>query len=374
MKDRRIEKWADILLTYSLNAQRGESLFIQAEVAALPLVEAAYERALSLGVHVEYSLYSEKFQELFFQHASDEILQKTQSQKMHAVSTFDMLLFVYAPHNAKALSHVDPYKLGLASQAHGPVQECVIQRTAEKRVRWCRTHMPTVTAAQLCGMGTYEYEEYVYRACHLNEENPIKFWQELTQMQDRFIHYLEEKKELRFVTNNGTDLTVNIEGMRWQNCSGKINFPDGEIFTGPNLKAADGGVNGVVRYSFPTIYKGVEVEGIELVFEKGAVVQARASKNEKFLHVMLEQDEGAKFVGEIAIGTNNNIQTASQDILFDEKIGGTFHTAVGAGYPQTGNTNSSALHWDMICDLREGGTIWADGECFFQDHAFLIPS
>jgi aminopeptidase len=191
--------------------------------------------------------------------------------------------------------------------------------------------------------------------------------------------YLQGKKELRFragdLSGGGTDLTVNVEGMTWINCCGKENFPDGEVFTGPNLDAPDGGVNGVVRYSFPAVHNGREVHDIELTFEKGRVVDAKASKGLDFLTAMLDQDDRARYLGEIAIGTNYQIQRYTKNTLFDEKIGGTFHAAVGSGYPETGNTNSSGLHWDMVCDLREpagGGTIEADGEVFSRDGRFVF--
>lgn len=166
--------------------------------------------------------------------------------------------------------------------------------------------------------------------------------------------------------------------MTWINCDGHENFPDGEVFTGPNLQAADGGVNGVVRYSFPAVYRGREVHDIELTFEKGRVVDAKASKNLDYLLAMLDQDEGARSLGEIAVGTNYQIQRYTKNTLFDEKIGGTFHAAVGAGYPETGNSNSSGLHWDMVCDLRaddgpgSGGTVEVDGEIISKDGRFVF--
>ena len=178
-------------------------------------------------------------------------------------------------------------------------------------------------------------------------------------------------KELRFVSGNGTDLTVDVEGMQWVNLCGTINFPDGEVYTGPRLDGPDGGVNGFVRYDFPTVYRGVEVDDIELRFEKGAVVEAKAGRGEDFLKEMIAQDPGAKYVGEVAIGTNYRVTRGVKSILFDEKIGGSFHTALGMGYPETGNRNQSALHWDLVCDLRTGGAIFADGEQIMQSGEFL---
>ncbi len=217
-------------------------------------------------------------------------------------------------------------------------------------------------------MGTAEFEEFVFRAGFLHHDNPIGSWKALGKAHQRAIDYLSEKESLHFKNGNGTDLRVNISGMKWVNLCGTINFPDGEIYTGPNLDASDG----VVKYDFPTVYRGVEVDGIELTFEKGSVVNAKAARGEKFLLQMIEQDQGAKYVGEIALGTNFCVSTGVKDILFDEKIGGTFHTALGMGYPETGNKNQSALHWDLVCNLRNDGVIYADEEKIFENGKFLL--
>ena len=221
-------------------------------------------------------------------------------------------------------------------------------------------------------MSLRQYENFVFNAGHLDKPDPVAQWRKIEKRQQQVVDYLNGKKKLHFQAANGTDLHVTVEGMKWINCCGHHNFPDGEVFTGPNLQAPDGGVNGVVRYSFPAVHNGREVHDIELTFEKGRVVKAKASKNEDFLIQMLDQDEGARGLGEIAIGTNYQIQEYSKNTLFDEKIGGTFHAAVGAGYPETGNHNESGLHWDMVCDLRQGGTITVDGEVIHQDGKFVF--
>jgi len=372
MRDDRIDKWAEVLVHYSLRAEEGQSACIFSDVEALPLVEACYEKLLQAGVHVEYSLGTSYFQEIFYEFAKEEQLKRLEELRFFAAQHFDLLLFIHAPGNTSSLTNVDPRKIALKSTSSAPFLDTVFKRSASKAMRWCRTDFPTTAAAQSCGIGNREYESFVFDAGHLNHSDPIAFWKELKKQQQKAIDYLEDKKELHFKTEEGTDLRVNIEGMHWENCAGEINFPDGEVFSGPNLAAADGGVNGFVRYTFPTVFKDVEVDGIELTFEKGAVVDAKASKNEDFLRTMIAQDDGAKFVGEIAIGTNFHVDKGTKSILFDEKIGGSFHTAVGQGYPQTGNTNQSGLHWDMICDLRCGGKIFADGELIFADGRFVI--
>lgn len=370
MRDPRVRKWADVLTQYSLGVKKGERVLIQGDISGLPLIEQCYEACLELGAYPEYLINHDVLGEALMEKASDDQLDQTPRLKKFAADTFDCFLFIYAPVNAQAFTNVARERQQRASKANQPILKSILGRKAEGEIRWCRTHFPTPSAAQSAAMGSREFEEFVYRSGFLHHDDPIERWRALGKAQQAAIDFLSGKKELHFMNGNGTDLRVNIAGMSWVNLCGTINFPDGEIYTGPNLKAEDGGVNGVVKYDFPTVYRGVEVDGIELVFEKGAVVDAKASLNEDFLLSMIEQDAGAKFVGEVAIGTNYYISSGVKDILFDEKIGGTFHTALGMGYPETGNTNESALHWDLVCDLRSDGVILADGEAIFEKGEF----
>lgn len=210
-------------------------------------------------------------------------------------------MFIYAPSNLQALTNISLERHAHSSKVNQPIQKIILDRKARGEIRWCRTHYPTISAAQNAQMGTAEFEDFVFRAGFLDHENPIQSWKAIGTAHQRAIEYLSNKKELHFKNSNGTDLQVNISGMKWVNLCGTINFPDGEIYTGPNLSASDGGVNGIVKYDFATVYRGVEVDGIELTFERGAVIKAQASKNEAFLLHIIEQDAGAKYVGEIAI-------------------------------------------------------------------------
>lgn len=371
MRDPRVDRWAEVIANYSLEAKRGQYAVIVSEPAAMPLLEACYEKLTQLGLIVETFIQPASLFEIHFQHASDQQLQTPLPALKYAVEHCDLYIGLYAETNSRRGANVDPQKQVLASLARRPIITAILNRAAEKKLRWVRTDFPTPAAAQDAEMGTHEYEELVFSLGHLNDLEPAKAWKALESSQQNLISYLETKKELHFQNAAGTDLRVNVEGMKWVNCCGKINFPDGEVYTGPNLKASNGGVNGVVRYGLPTLYRNVEVHDISLRFEKGAVVEANASKGEEFLRKMIHLDEGAKYVGEIAIGTNYNVRRITKNILFDEKFGGTFHLALGKGYPQTGNTNDSALHWDMIFDLRQSGTIHADGELFYKDGKFL---
>lgn len=373
MRDLRIQRWADVLVNYSLVAKPGHKALIVGDTDALPLIEACYEAFLKAGAFPEVMVKPGSWSEIFFTKASEDLIKTTPPILEFAAKNIDLYLKIGAESNSKLLSNIDPKKQTLASKANTPILEAILGRAAKQQMRWAYTHFPTPAAAQDAEMGTREYEEFIFDLGMLNHDNPAQKWKEVEKNHQNLIDTLSTKKELRFQNKQGTDLRVNVEGMKWINCCGRINFPDGEVYTGPNLSAKDGGVNGIAKFSFPTNYRSVEVHDIELVFEKGAVVKASASKGEKFLLEMIHQDQGSKFVGEIALGTNYHMKRITKNILFDEKFGGTFHLALGKGYPQTGNKNQSALHWDMIFDLRDGGLVTADGELISENGKFVKP-
>ena len=239
-------------------------------------------------------------------------------------------------------------------------------RAQSGALRWCGTQLPCHAAAQDAEMSLAEYEEFVFRAGLLHLEDPAAAWRRISERQQRLADFLNDKREIHFRAPHGTDLKLGIAGRRWINCDGHENFPDGEVFTGPIEDATEG----VVCYSFPAVHGGREVENIRLVFRAGKVVEASATKGEEFLFAMLDQDAGARVLGEIALGTNYAITGYTKNTLFDEKIGGTFHAALGAAYPESGGVNESGLHWDMVCDLRRGGTVHVDGELISRDGRF----
>lgn len=378
MRDSRLDKLARVLVDYSTGVKPGQIVRITGDPVALPLLEAIYEHTLRAGGHPHLRCAPASLQEAFFEIANDEQLKFVSPLSKHEVETIDVSISLWAETNTKSMNHVDPKKQGTASAARKPIFKTFMDRAASNELRWCGTLFPTAASAQDAEMSLRQYEDFVFSAGHLGLDDPVAHWKSVEQRQQKIVDYLNGKKQVRFQTANGTDLTVTVEGMKWINCCGHHNFPDGEVFTGPNLNAPDGGVNGVVHYSFPAVHHGREVHDIELTFEKGRVVKAKASKNEDFLVKMLDQDDGARRLGEIAIGTNYQVQQYSKNTLFDEKIGGTFHAAVGAGYPETGNANESGLHWDMVCDLRRsasggGGTITVDGHVISRDGKFTFP-
>lgn len=373
MKDARLEKMASVIVHYSLAVKPKDQIWMVGEMLGLPLMEALYEQLIRAGAYVKTTFHPPAWDEIFFKYASEDQLKHTCPFTLNEASLCDKRIRLIAPANTRALSHVDSKKQTLFSKANEPILSKVLTRSAEGDLDWVVTLYPTPAGAQEAEMGIKEYEDFVYKAAFLDQEDPVAQWQALEEKHDRMIAFMKGKKELHFQTPHGTNLRVNIDGMVWRNSCGKRNFPDGEIFTGPNLNARDGGVNGSVVFTYPAIWQNTLVEGIALTFEKGKVVKATAEKNEKFLKAMLEQDEGASRLGEIAIGTNYQIETFTKNILFDEKIGGTFHAALGMGYPETGNRNKSALHWDMVCDLRQGGAIAVDGEVISKNGRFVFP-
>ena len=368
-----LDRLANVLVTYSTAVRRGDLVRITGDPVGLPLLEALYEATLRAGAHPYVKMTPSSLQDVYFEVAEDHQLDHLSPLALHEIETIDVSISLWAEMNTKSLSEVDPVRQSRASAARRPIMKRFMERAERKELRWSGTLYPTHASAQDAEMSLRDYEAFVFGAGLLDHVDPVSAWRRIEAQQQKVVDWLQDRRVLRFQTAAGTDLTVNVEGMRWVNCCGHENFPDGEVFTGPNLAAGDGGANGVARYSFPAVHNGREVQDIELVFERGRVVEARASKNQAFLTAMLDQDEGARSMGEIAIGTNYNITRYTRNTLFDEKIGGTFHAAVGAGYPETGNANASGLHWDMVCDLREGGQISADGEVFSRDGRFVFP-
>jgi aminopeptidase len=282
------------------------------------------------------------------------------------VEAVDVAIHVLASENTRALTNIDPSKQALRSKARRPAMDIFLRRSADHQLRWLATPLPCQAAAQEAEMALDEYESFVFGAGMLDRPDPAAAWRTLSQRQAGLVSFLQGVRKLRFISPNGTDLSVGTVGRTWINCDGHQNFPDGEVFTGP----IEDGTEGTVRFDFPAVH-GREVQGVRLTFRAGRVVDASAAKGEEFLLRMLDQDAGARVLGEVAIGCNYAITRHTRNTLFDEKIGGTFHVALGSSYPESGGKNQSGLHWDMVCDLRQGGRIEADGRVISEDGRFL---
>ena len=373
MEDVRVERMAEIITGYSSKIKRGDLVGIRGSTAAAPLLRALYAECVRRGAYVSAEVSLPGLEEIFYEHATRRQLEFLSPVRKFEIENLDVVISILSETNTRRLSGADPKKQALVSKARQPVMETFMKRAAQHEktgkggLRWTLTLFPTEAYAQDAEMGIREYEDFVFGACFANEEGGIKRWRAQDRYQARVIRYLKGRKIVE-IGAPGTDLRVGIAGRPFMNCSGHNNFPDGEVFTGPQENRIDG----KIRYSFPACISGREVEGVELEFEKGEVVKATAEKNEAFLKSMIGMDDGAKRVGEFAFGLNAGIQRFTKNTLFDEKIGGTLHLALGKGYPQSGSRNNSALHWDMVCDLRDGGEVYVDGKLFSKDGELQI--
>jgi aminopeptidase len=361
VRDERLKKLARVLVDYSVEAGEGEQVLVAGGVAAEPLIKEVYARLLDVGATPVPQVALPGIQELFFEHAKGIHYEKTPPVIRSIYEGVDAVISVMAPHNTRALAGVDPGKQQALARRDKAVQDMILERD-----RWALTLYPTQALAQESEMGLEEYDEFVFEAMALNEDDPVGYWRGKAEEQGRLIERLERAREVR-VAGPGTDLTLSIEGRRFINGDGKRNMPCGEVFTGPVEDSA----NGEIYFGVPVAVAGREVLGVRLRFEGGRVVEASAEKGEEFLKSMLDADEGARYLGELGIGTNYGIRKATKNILFDEKLGGTVHLAIGRSYEKTGGKNDSSVHWDLICDLREGGELYADGELIEKDGAFL---
>jgi aminopeptidase len=361
MIDERIGKLARVLVDYSTEAGEGDQVLISGEVGAGPLIKALYARLLEVGATPITQISLPGMQELFFEHAQgihyDEIPGVTRA----VVEGVDAQIMIQAPSNTRALANVDPAKQQALQMRNKPLSEVVL-----KKDRWVVTLFPTEALAQEAQASLSEYEEFAFGAMGLNEEDPVRYWSEKFAEQERLIGRLEEAREIRIVGPE-TDLTLSVAGRKFLNSAGRRNMPCGEVFTGPVEDSA----HGTVYFGVPAAVAGREISGARLRFEEGKVVEASAEKGEEYLMSLLDTDAGSRYLGELGIGTNYSIPRASANVLFDEKLGGTVHLAIGRSYAETGGKNDSSVHTDLVCDLREGGALYGDGELIQEDGRFL---
>jgi aminopeptidase len=367
MMDPRIEKLADVLVNYSIGVRQGDKVLVNGSALAAPLLKAVYVKVLQAGGHPYMTVSLPDIDVLLYRHASDGQLQHIPPPTQLIYETYDAFIQLGGAENTKSLSGVESAKMVLRDRAQRDLFKTFMQRYTSGQLRWTVTLFPTNAYAQDAEMSLGEYEDFVFSACLPNMNDPVMYWKQLSAGQQRIIAWLKGKNKVHIIAPE-TDLTLSITGRTFINCDGHENMPDGEIFTGP----VENSVSGHVYFPYPAIQAGREVTGVRLWFENGKVIKAVANKNEDYLNKTLDTDEGSRFVGEFAIGTNEGIQRFTRQILFDEKISGSFHLALGDGFPDTGSQNQSAIHWDMICDLRQGGEIWVDEVLFYKDGKFVI--
>jgi aminopeptidase len=367
MRDQRAEALAQILVRYSTRVEKGDVCVIQSTTTAEPLVQAVYEEVLKAGGLPVMQMTSEGAAAAFYSLASDEQLDWVAPTSTWAVEEADVRIAIMADANARELSGTDPKKQARSQQARKPLMDTAMRRSASGEYRWALTLFPTHAYAAEASMSLSDYEDFYYRACLATDGEPVTAWQRQSDEVKRITEWLDGKEQVH-IQGPGTDIKLGVAGRTWIPCTGEHNMPDGETFTGP----IEDSVEGEVAFSFPATYGGREVAGVRFRFEGGRVVDASAERGDAFLCEMLDTDDGARRLGELGIGTNYGIDRAIGAILFDEKIGGTVHMAIGMSYPESGGENDSAVHWDMVCDLRHGGAITVDGEELQRDGRFVV--
>jgi aminopeptidase len=367
VKDSRVEALAQILVRYSTRVQKGDVCVIQGTTTGEPLIQAVYEEVLRAGGLPVMQLTTEQAQAAFFELASDDQLDWVQPPAEWTAENADVRIVVMADANPRALSGVDPAKQARASRARRKIMETSMRRAAEGTHRWSLTLFPTHAYAGEAGMSLSAYEDFFYGACLATDGDPVTAWERQSDEVKRLAEWIEGREEVH-ITAPGTDIRLGVAGRHWIPCVGTHNMPDGEFFTGP----VEDSVDGEIAFSLPASYGGREVSGVRFRFVDGKVVDASAERGEDFLIEMLDTDDGSRTLGELGIGTNYGIVAGTKEILLDEKIGGTVHMAIGAAYPESGGTNESAVHWDMVCDLRQGGTITVDGTELQKNGKFVV--
>ncbi len=367
MPDPRILKLADLLVNYCVAAKPGDKVMLLGSSAGLPLIEEIYRTLIQVGAHPTPVWMEDRFMEILLREGSPAQIRQVDPTLALMTDEYDCYIRVRAPENTRLLSSVPDSAQRALREGMQPLMRTRMARAASGDMRWVGLIYPTQALAQEADMSLREYEDFVYGACFVDKDDPVAEWGKISAMQQKLVDWLVGKKDV-VVSGPNADLRLSIAGRTFINSDGHRNMPSGEIFTGP----VEDSVNGWVRFTYPAIYMGKEVTGVELRFEDGKVVDASATKNEEFLISVLDTDAGSRYLGEFAVGTNMGIQRFTKSILFDEKIGGTIHMAVGAGYPETGSQNQSAVHWDMICDMRDGGQIHVDGELFYENGVFVV--
>lgn len=369
MQDTRINRLADVLVNYSVGVKKDQLVRISAPPLAMDLVLAIYQKTLQAGAQPFIRVSPEDAGELLAKFGNDEQLRFCNPVTVFEYEKIDCSIGIWAEQNTRAMTNCDTDKVAAIQSARKPLNDVFFARAAAGKLKWTGTQYPTQASAQDAEMSLSEYANFVFHAGMLDKPDPVAEWKRVGVTQQRVADYLNGKSDYRVVCDNGTDVTMSVHDHIWINCDGHENFPDGEVFSGPVIDS----VNGQINFSFPAVYHGREVQDVQLTFRDGKVVDARASKGLDFLISMLDMDAGSRHLGECAIGTNYAIRQYTRNTLFDEKIGGTVHFALGAGYPETGNANPSGLHWDMVVDLRQGGYVEIDGFKLNVNGKFTLP-
>jgi len=367
MRDPRVSNLAKILVQYSTRVSAGETCLIEGPTAAEPLIAATYEEVIKAGGNPVVAMSFDEQQAAYFQYASDEQLEWLSPVSRWAANEADCRIAIGADTNTRSLSGVAPERQTKRQAATRELMERTMERSAEGSHRWVYTIFPTNAYASDAEMSLSDFEDFYFGACLADQGDPLSNWEQASKDTRRLADWATGRSEVH-ITGPGTDITLGVEGRTFIPCFGDRNMPDGEFFTGP----VEDSVEGEVSFHLPAMVGGREVAGVRFRFEAGRIVDASADRGEEFLIGLIDTDDGARRLGELGIGTNYRIDRGTRDVLLDEKIGGTVHMAVGASYPESGGVNESAVHTDLVCDLRRGGRVEVDGELLQENGEFKV--
>ncbi len=361
-----LQKYAKLLVHYCLEIKTGDKLYISTTTLAEPLLREVYREAIKAGALVDFNLSFREQNKIFIHEASEAQLDYVLPAFREMMETYDAYLVIRAPFNVKEDATNDPTKSKRRQAALNDVNQIYMERIADRNLKRCLCQYPTQAAAQEANMSLEEYESFVYGACHLYSPDPAQEWLIVREKQQVVVDYLNQCNHITY-RNKHSNISFSVKDRIWINSDGRSNMPSGEVFSSP----IEDTVNGTIHFDYSSIYMGNEVEGVTLTVKNGQIVDWQAIKGKEFLDTIFDM-EGTRYFGEVAIGTNYNIQKTTKNILFDEKIGGSVHMAIGQSYKQTGGKNKSPVHWDLIADMKDGGTIHADGKLIYQNGQFLI--
>ncbi len=363
-----LDRFAKLVAEYCTGVKPNDEVVITSTYEAYPLVRELWRETVMRGGYPRWNLSDEVLGEIFYRYASEDLLRHQSKIDEFMSENVNVRISILSSTHSKYLVSVEPERIKLRAQATRKLSEIFMRRDSEGSLRWVVTAYPTRSMAQEAGMSPLEYEDFVFKSLKLHAEDPVKAWVLQADTQRKIADSLSKTSEVRIVSDD-TDITLKVEGRTWISDDGKNNMPGGEVFTGPHEDSTEG----VIKFDFPAIWRGVEVRNVKLIFKRGEVVEAEAEVGGEFLKKMLETDEGARRLGELAFGLNYDITRFTKEILFDEKIGGTVHVALGASYLKTGGTNKSSIHWDLIKDMKRG-KVFADGELIYENGRFLAET
>ncbi|MEB3780252.1 MAG: aminopeptidase [Desulfurococcales archaeon] len=357
--------FARLLVEYCTDVKVKDDVVISSSYEAFPLVREVYRYTVEKGGYPLVRIRDELLDEMFYRYAPQDLLMYLSPLEEAFMKEADVLISIISPTHTKPLISIDPERIKIRSMATRRLTEIFMERDGMGDLRWVVTAYPTRAFAQEAGMSIIEAEDFIYEALKLHTSDPVAEWRRQAEWQDKIVELLSKVSELRIESDN-TMLSLNVHGRRWISDDGKKNMPGGEVFTGPH----EDSIEGYITFEYPAVWRGIEIEGVKLEFKRGVVVKASALKGEEYLKALLETDEGARRVGEFAFGLNYDIKRHTKNVLFDEKIGGTMHMALGASYPVTGGTNKSSIHWDIVKDMRNA-RVYADGDLIYENGRFI---